>query len=68
MASVSIAASAILFKLLRGFNPKPLATGVNLGFVAWHFLLAGRLYLARTREADRITYKYHLSFMYCILD
>lgn len=65
MSIVSVIAGLILYHLMNRFNTKPIARGVNIAILCWHFLLAARLVLTRSRSADSITYKYHLSFMYC---
>jgi 4-hydroxybenzoate polyprenyltransferase len=65
MSIISLIAGAIMYIVLRILNSGSLATMFRLGIFCWHVLLAGRLVCARTHRADEITYKYHLSFMYC---
>ena len=65
MSFVSMTSGLILHKLFKDFNSKPLAKAVNIGVLGWHFLIAARLWFARSHQADQITYKYHLSFLYC---
>lgn len=67
MSVTTIIVGVSLSLMLNSFKSHGLAVSINIGILAWHFLLAGRILLARSHKSDHITYKYHLSFMYCVI-
>lgn len=67
MSVITIFAGLILCKLLYQFKSYGLAIYINIGIFIWHLVLAGRILLTRCQKSDNITYKYHLSFMYCTI-